>query len=300
MLAIVIPYFKLTFFRETLQSLSEQTDKRFKAYIGDDASPENPSFLLKEYAGKFDFEYKRFENNLGSKSLVKQWERCIEMIGDEEWIMVLGDDDVLGENVVKEFNENLLNIEYNKINLVRFSTQILDEIKNTISKPFLNPQFEAAADFYSRRYNGETRSSLSEHIFRKRLFKKYSFKNYPLAWHSDDYAWIQFAEDKPIFAINNAIVSIRVSNESLTGMNTNFRQKKIAESLFFFDLVKHSMHLFNEEMRLHFLLKAEECTGKIRRLTLYDWCILFFKHIQNFKFVVFLKFLRRFFKSFLT
>ena len=29
MLAIVIQYFKLTFFEETLQSLANQTDKRF-------------------------------------------------------------------------------------------------------------------------------------------------------------------------------------------------------------------------------------------------------------------------------
>ena len=46
MLAIVIPYFKLTFFEATLQSLANQTDKRFKVYIGDDASPESPIFLL--------------------------------------------------------------------------------------------------------------------------------------------------------------------------------------------------------------------------------------------------------------
>ena len=35
MLAIVIPYYKYTFFEETLISLSNQTDKRFKIYIGD-------------------------------------------------------------------------------------------------------------------------------------------------------------------------------------------------------------------------------------------------------------------------
>ena len=42
MLAIVIPYYKLTFFEATLQSLADQTDKRFMVYIGDDASLESP------------------------------------------------------------------------------------------------------------------------------------------------------------------------------------------------------------------------------------------------------------------
>lgn len=38
MLAIIIPYYKFTFFEATLQSLANQTDQRFKVYIGDDAS----------------------------------------------------------------------------------------------------------------------------------------------------------------------------------------------------------------------------------------------------------------------
>jgi len=33
MLAIVIPYFKRTFFEYTLQSLAKQTDQQFKVYI---------------------------------------------------------------------------------------------------------------------------------------------------------------------------------------------------------------------------------------------------------------------------
>ena len=72
MLAIVIPYYKLTFFEDTLASLAHQTDKSFKVYIGNDASPEDPLFLLNQYKGKFDFNYYKFENNLGSKSLVIQ------------------------------------------------------------------------------------------------------------------------------------------------------------------------------------------------------------------------------------
>ena len=90
MLAIVIPYYKLTFFEASLQSLDNQTDKRFKVYIGDDTSSENPVNLLEKYKGKFDFVYHRFEENLGGVSLVKQWERCIALSGDEEWVIILG------------------------------------------------------------------------------------------------------------------------------------------------------------------------------------------------------------------
>ena len=71
MLAIVIPYYKRTFFEETLQCLVNHTNQRFKVYIGDDASPENPSELLKKQKGRFDFVYLSFEQNIGGKSLTQ-------------------------------------------------------------------------------------------------------------------------------------------------------------------------------------------------------------------------------------
>ncbi len=298
MLAIVIPYYKLTFFEATLASLAAQTCQDFNVFIGDDASPEDPSIILDKYYGKFEFVYHRFSENLGGTSLTQQWERCIALSNNEEWIMILGDDDVLGKNVVEEFYSNLSEIEQLGINVLRFSTQIIDEITNTTSKIFVNPKVENAADFYYRRDLGLVRCSLSEHIFRKKSYLKYFFQDYPLAWHSDDYAWIQFAENKPIFAINNEKVSIRVSNESLTGSTTNIKDKRIAESMFYMDLVKYNLNLFKRAARFQFLMKAEVSIKKYRKLSLEEWRILFLKYVHNFAFIAFLKFIRRFLKSF--
>lgn len=294
MLAIVIPYYKLNFFEATLQSLAKQTDQRFKVYIGDDASLENPSALLEKYKGQFDFMYKRFEENLGGISLVKQWERCIALTEDEEWLMILGDDDVLGENVVEEFCKNLLEIENEQINVVRFASQIMDEITNTISKVFVNPKFENAANFYYKRHLGLVRCSLSEHIFRKKKYLKYTFKNYPIAWHSDDYAWIQFSEKRPVFAINDAKVMVRISNKSLSGIDTNVKEKKIAESIFYMDLVEHFLNLFKRKERFEFLMNAEVCVKRQRKLYFKEWGILFLGYTRNFTVIPFFKFIRRF------
>lgn len=297
MLAIIIPYYKLTFFEETLQSLSSQTDQRFKVYIGNDASPECPNDLLEKYKGKFDFVYHRFESNLGGISLTQQWERCIALSSNEEWIMILGDDDLLGDNMVDCFYANLKEIENQGINVIRFSTQSIDKIKNNISKVYINPKLEKATDFYYRRYSGLVRSSLSEHIFKRESFLKYKFKNYPLAWHSDDYAWIEFAENKPVFAINDAIITIIVSCESLTGSTTNLLKKNIAQSLFYMDLVKNKLNLFDKNIRLPLLLQAEIAIKINRKLTLKEWNVLFFKYLKNYSTLSMLKFIRRFIKS---
>jgi len=298
MLAIVIPYFKLAFFRETLDSLASQTNKEFKVYIGDDGSIESPIELLAEFKDKFDFFYYKFDQNLGEISLVKQWQRCISLTNDEQWIMILGDDDVIGNNVVKAFYQNLEEIESEEINVIRFATQIIDEIENTVSKVYENIQFENAADFFYKRYLNLVRSSLSEHIFRKEKYLKYSFQEYPLAWHTDDYAWIQFAERKPIFAINEDIIMIRVSDKSLSGINTNLKEKNIADAMFYMDLVKCNLNLFKKDARFQLLMKVEKSIRANRELSLNEWYILLLKYVCNFKLITFSKFIRRFMKSF--
>ena len=297
MLAIIIPYYKLTFFEATLDSLAAQTNQNFKVYIGDDASPEGPTVILEKYKGKFDFEYHRFEENLGGTSLTQQWERCIALSSNEEWVMILGDDDVPCLNLVASFYANYSNIDLNSINVVRFATVVINKVKNIISKVYVNPKLEKATDFYYRRYSGLVRSSLSEHVFRKESFLKHKFKNYPLAWHSDDYAWIEFAENKPVFAINDAVITVIVSSESLTGSKANLIKKNIAQSLFYMDLVKNKLNLFDKNMRLPLLLQAEIAIKTNRKLTVKEWNVLFFEYLKNYSTLPTLKFIRRFVKS---
>ena len=220
-LAIIIPYYKLTFFRETLESLAAQTDQRFTVYIGNDASSENPEELLKEFEGKFNFIYKKFEQNLGGISLTKQWERCIEMMQHEEWFMILGDDDVLAANVIREFYRNH-EVFKNRTNVVRFSTVVINDKSEEISSPYLHPIYEDPTESFMRKITGKTRSSLSEYVFRTVAYQKIGFVHLNLAWGTDDLAALEFPEEKKIFSINNAVVYFRMSQENITGKKDNF------------------------------------------------------------------------------
>lgn len=249
-IAIVIPFYKIAFFEVTLESLANQSDKRFKVYIGDDASPENPLLLLEKFKGRFDFEYYRFDENLGCRSLTKQWERCISLVNDENWIMVLGDDDVLCKEVVKQWYQNF-NLFENKTNVVRFSTLVINDQFEFLSKPYFHPQWENVDDSYFRKLKGYSRNSLSEHIFNKKVYLKYKFNNYPLAWHSDDAAWFDFAENKPIFSINSEQIFIRISDKSISGDQNNLREKSEATFKFFY-------YLLNKKKALNSPLHRDE------------------------------------------
>lgn len=247
MLAIVIPYYKFTFFEATLLSLSTQTDKRFKVYIGNDASSEDPSDLLERYYGKFDFIYHRFETNLGGTSLVQQWERCIDMVAEEEWIMILGDDDTIGDNCVASFYEHIREVEQQKINVIRYATVVIDQNDTEISIVHTHPKYETSIDFLMRKFKGGTRSSLSEFIFKKDELLKVKFKNLPLAWYSDILAVLEVSVFGLIYTINEGVVSFRWSGENITSREDNLVLKNIGTFQFYYYLLDKKNEFFNSE-----------------------------------------------------
>lgn len=300
MLAIIIPYYKLTFFKATLQSLVAQTDKRFKVYIGDDASPEDCSVLLQQFQGQIDFKYHRFDANLGAISLTQQWERCIALSNYEQWLMILGDDDVLDDNCVASFYANEVEIKENKSNVIRYACKVINAQGNVFLGPYFHPKLELASDFYCRKVKNLTRSSLSEYIFKKEVFNQYKFVNYPLAWHSDDKAWLDFSENKPIYTINEAIVYVRFSEINISGRQDNIAQKLTATFQFYGDILSDKKNVFTSKQVLTILMSYEVIIKKSRKLNFNEWIFLFRNYFFNFKLIPFLKFIRRFLISIST
>ena len=300
MLAIIIPFYKLTFFEATLQSLAHQIDKRFKVYIGDDASPEDCSVLLQQFQGQIDFKYHRFDANLGAISLTQQWERCIALSNDEQWLMILGDDDVLDDNCVASFYANEVEIKENKSNVIRYACKVINAQGNVFLGPYFHPKLELASDFYCRKVKNLTRSSLSEYIFKKEVFNQYKFVNYPLAWHSDDKAWLDFSENKPIYTINEAIVYVRFSEINISGRQDNIAQKLTATFQFYGDILSDKKNVFTSKQVLTILMSYEVIIKKDRKLNFNEWIFLFRNYFFNFKLIPFLKFIRRFLISIST
>jgi glycosyltransferase involved in cell wall biosynthesis len=246
-LAIVIPYYRFRFFGQTLHSLATQTDKRFTVYIGDDASPENPQGLLDAFTGKFDFAYHRFDENLGGKSLVRQWHRCIGKIAGEQWLMILGDDDVLGPECVAEFYKQLPEVA--EAAVVRYATVKIDGAGNETSEIYTHPKREKAADFlFNKR-----RSSLSEYLFRADTVRTIGFRDFPLAWFSDILGVLEFSGFGTIYSINEALVFVRISDYNISGRNDNLKAKADAVFLFHHYLLSQKPQHFTHEQRLALL-----------------------------------------------
>lgn len=231
-LAIIIPYYKIEFFKETLISLENQTCKEFSLYIGNDCSVNDPLGLIKEILSTTPYRYERFQVNFGSKNLVEQWERVIKHAKPDEWFMILGDDDVLSANFVEEFYKIVNQANKKNCNVIRFGQQWVNETNEVLSPLTHYPKIIAPADHIHWKIIDKKKSSLSEHVFRKSAYEKFKFRNFPLAWNSDDMAIFEFSAGNPIIFSSSAYVNVHVTSESISGKSDNSDQKLLSKKQF--------------------------------------------------------------------
>lgn len=250
MLQIIIPYYNLTFFRETLESLALQTDQRFTVYIGNDASSENPEDLLKEYNGVLNFVYEKFSNNLGGVTVAKHWDRCLSFV-DSKWFMILGDDDQLSEDAVEQFYK-IINDEKNQhFKVLRFQREIIDENGNLIKKRTNYPDFESTAQFLYKRSLNEVGSSLGEYIFRTEDYFKYGIRKYPKAFYSDNMMVLEYSKFGELKNIEDAYALIRISPKSLSGDKDNVLFIREAGWQFYAEIInKYSRYFSKKQLSL--------------------------------------------------
>ena len=291
-LGIVIPFYKLSFFEETLASLAAQLNKNFRVYIGNDASPEDPLKLIESYSCELDIKYRRFEQNLGRKSLPGHWDRCIAMSRDEDYLLILGDDDVLDPHVVACFyreQESFLE----KKQLVRFASAMIDKNSAITTMIYRHPREEKATDAYFRKFKGHTRSSLSEYAFPMETYIKNGFSDYPLGWHSDDRAWLEFSGQDPIYTINDAVVFIRNSGRNISSRQDNVHDKIEATYRFYQFLLKSRLEEFDTNRKYGLINSYQEFLKTNGKLKVWDWWFIARLHIVHFRLRNFKAFMKR-------
>lgn len=249
MLAIIIPAYKAIYLRETLVSFTHQTNTHFTLYIGDDASPADLYSIIKPFESKLNIVYKRFEDNLGGKSLIKHWDRCIAMSADEEWIWLFSDDDLVEKDCVQSFYDALAGTN-SAYDLYHFNSSIIDGNGQLIQAVKHWERVVAAEDFLSRKLSFQISSFACEYVFRRSSFEGQGFVEFPLAWCSDDATWARIAREKGIYTIGNSSVAWRYSGSNLSSDHSrNYEQKRDALLLFFAWIQRNFPYLVNEKFK---------------------------------------------------
>jgi hypothetical protein len=127
------------------------------------------------------------------------------------------------------------------------------------------------------------------------MYRKYGFKDYPLAWHSDDMAWLNFSENGYVYSINEAKITIRVSEHSISGRTTDLSQKDESQILFYTDLINKYLHHFSKNTRLMLLLRYEIMLKAQNKITFQNWFLILKKYYQFGSLLDIIKLIRRIF-----
>ena len=225
-LAIVIPAYKARFLHKALESIAGQTDKRFTVYVGDDASPDNIKQICDNFTGRLDLIYTRFNENLGHKSLVAQWNRSIEK-SSEPWIWLFCDDDVMEPKCVEMFYKTI-DREKDKFRLLRFNTITIDDAGEIIRTNTPHPQLESGVQFIYHRLNYNRTSWVSEYIFSREAYKENKgMIDFPIAYCSDDASWLAFSKGRGIITIQGAQVFWRQSAYNISPSGAKYQTERL-------------------------------------------------------------------------
>lgn len=261
-LAIVIPFYKITFFEETLYALLKQTDKRFNVYIGDDASLHSAEGLVAKYQDELNLTYMRFKDNLGGTDLVSQWHRCLKLTANEEWVWILPDDDIPSPNVVEEFYKALSFVDEFNIKVFRFPMSIVNK-KGKITHPytFEEPRVESNLSFYERIVKSKATATIGDNIFHKQsLLEQGQFVDFAKAWGSDHATVLCASQGGKIYNLENAHLYFRMSGENISSDITD-GLIKIESRIQFAQWLKSHEDIFPKKpdkmFYKHFYWKAE-------------------------------------------
>lgn len=193
-LAVVIPVWRARFLGAALDSLRAQTDRRFRVYIGDDASPDNVNEVIARHGAGLDLHYHRFAANLGGHDLVGQWERCLALTQGEPWLWLFADDDELEPGGVAGFYAGTR--RHPMARLFALSTVVIDE-NGAVIKVLPEPQpWESAKQLLQALLRGGGREVRgADHVFARSLYEECGgFETMPRALYSDLATWVKFAD----------------------------------------------------------------------------------------------------------
>jgi hypothetical protein len=156
-----------------------------------------------------------------------------------------------------------------------------------------------ATDSFYRKFEYLTRSSLSEYIFSRSSYVKYGFYDYPLAWNSDDHAWLEFSDNKPIFTINDSSVFVRLSALNISGKVDNMNFKSLSVIAFYRFVISEKLKFHTAPQRDRIMRRYEKEIRNIRNLKFSEWLFLLYFYLKYFDFDSVKKFNKRFLKSYL-
>jgi glycosyltransferase involved in cell wall biosynthesis len=238
-LAIVIPSHRTLYLRAALDSLADQSDRRFAVYVGDDASADDIAGVCADYAGRLPLRLHRFTHNRGRTDLVGQWRRCLALCS-EPWVWMIGDDDELEAGCVAAFHA--ARAAAPQAELFHFGVRRIDAQGRVIDD---EPEFASplsARAFLLGRLRFALASYAPDYVFSRAAFDRAGgFVDFPLAWCSDDATWAKLAARHGIHSVRGPRVRWRLSGSNISSRNDQHAAVKLQAHLLFVEWLARTL-----------------------------------------------------------
>lgn len=279
-LAIVIPAFKITYFETALDSLVRQTCHDFNVYIGDDCSPFNLKEVADRYAEKLPLSYTRFDNNIGSENLVKQWERSVALSKDEEWIWLFSDDDVADATCVENFYK-ITDSNKDRFDVYRFNTVVIGEKGEVVRKVPEGPAEESSEQMAYHLLMAQRGNSMQDHIFSRKIYQATGgFVFTRFAQGADWATSILFSQKKGMAIIPVSRFQWRLSTSNVSGSALRQKSTMFSGHLQFLTWVlKHFEYLKNSNFPVTYGMISNGARFNLVHVIIYHYKGLTFKNL---------------------
>ncbi len=210
--SFVLPAYKATFLRESIDSILNQTYKDFELIIVNDASPEDLTSIVNSYSDD-RIQYYVNDKNVGGTDLVAQWNHCITY-ATGEYLILASDDDVYHPDYLEKMD--VLVDKYPDVNVFRSRVQHMNADGYIRGESEVLDEYLSYVDFLFAMHQGMICSGLAYHIFkREELLNIGGFVNFPSAWIADDATVISLAKNGVVFH-NEALFAFRTSDINIS------------------------------------------------------------------------------------
>ncbi|ADY34891.1 glycosyl transferase family 2 [Phocaeicola salanitronis DSM 18170] len=213
--SVTIPAYKARFLKECIESILAQTYKDFELIIVNDASPEDLTSIVKSFNDP-RIRYYINETNCGAVNVVDNWNKCLEY-ATGEYIICMGDDDMLAENALQTYND--LICKYPNVDLFHSRTMAIDEKGFSVALMLIRNEYESLCNFMLYRFfphNGNMQF-IGDFCFRTTTLRKVGgFYKLPLAWESDDITAFMVANPNGVVHTAHPTFFYRINGQTIT------------------------------------------------------------------------------------
>lgn len=223
--SVLIPAYKKRFLEECVASVLRQSLPDFEVIILDDKSPENLQSVIDSFQDD-RIRVFRNEKNVGAVNLVDNWNKCLNL-AQGEYVLCIGDDDVLMPNCLEEYAKAIKNHPDSLI--IHCRSHIIDERSKTMGLTPTLPEYETVLENMWQRIHYHREQFVGDFLYkREALLNNGGFFNLPLAWGSDDITSYIAMKDKGVYHVNEPIFCYRKTGLTISSNgNAEYKLKAI-------------------------------------------------------------------------